>query len=166
MIWFVGLILAEIHPFNSPKRYYRALEHGCERRCYACTSSCWISSSGEVSKVSDKRSRWRRAPGPEESHERIEKGACFFGLWSWRMLRQVGLGFETTAESTIFRKMENGKLTLFFSIRGWLSVECQRVADQLSDCYKCKKTGFLERDAQGSFFKVWSRWSFDFGIAS
>ena len=33
------------------------------------------------------------------------------------------------------------------------------MADQLSDCCKCKKTGFLERDAQGSLDFLGSRFS-------
>ena len=66
------------------------------------------------------------------------------------------LNFESTAEATVFRKLENGRLTLLLAYVDDLLIcsedpaECQKVAQQLSDCYKCKKTGFLERDAVGS----------------
>ena len=66
------------------------------------------------------------------------------------------LKFESTAEATVFRKLENGRLTLLLAYVDDLLIcsedpaECQQVAQQLSDCYKCKKTGFLERDAVGS----------------
>ena len=66
------------------------------------------------------------------------------------------LKFEATAEATIFRRKVGNRLTVVLAYVDDLLIasedpeECTKVAASLESLYKCKRTGYLERDSVGS----------------